>query len=280
MDDSRIPWWLILLLGVAVAGLAVWQSSRWTLQLRLRAATLALIYLAMLAFVIGGDPHTGTTARVWRLADLLTAGLCGVSVLSAVFLAGRPQYRGQLVWFGLLSLSNAGICAVFGLVGIASMLAITAIGIVVLLVRSGRNGPLFTVSELWPGSKSEPSDEPPAMTWLSGATGLLAAVVLVGTCYYSLHAESMRATPSRRHSTMPSRARLRTVLDLDSDNERSFRLLDQLFGHRADIAVLLAALIFVSLASAMSVNRIQSSGPADPSDEIDPGDPTIAGKAG
>ena len=55
MDDSRIPWWLVVLLGIGVTGLAVWQSPRWKLQLRLGAGALALVYLALLAVAIGGD---------------------------------------------------------------------------------------------------------------------------------------------------------------------------------------------------------------------------------
>lgn len=263
MDDARIPWWLILLLGVTVTGLAIWQSSRRRTQLRLGACALSLIYLAMLAFAIGGDPRVGTVARSWRISDVVSAGLCGVSVAAAVLLVGRPSYRGQLIWFGLMLLMNAGICFVSGLFGIASVLTIVATGILVLVVIECRRGRPLNVLDLWPASKSELNDESPSITWLTGLAGLLLAVSLIGICHYALHAESMRATPTRRHSTIPSRARLQTVLDLRSDDERSIRSLDRFFGRRADVPVLLSVLAFVAIASAMSTWRTQPASAAN-----------------
>ncbi len=256
MDDSRIPWWLVVLLGIGVTGLAVWQSSRWKLQVRLGAVALALVYLALLAVAVGGDPRgIAADAQSWRLADLLVTGLCGVSLTSAVLLSGRPAFRGQLIWFGLLSLANAGICLARGVTGIATILAMTTAAVLIVLVRECRSGAPLSITDLWPASPQEPGDKSPDLAWLAGVTGLVLAVALIGTTYFALHAESMRAMTSRRHSAFPSRARLRTVLDIHSDAERSVRVMELTFAHRADVVVLLAALAFVSLASTMSTSR-------------------------
>ena len=255
MDDSRIPWWLVVLLGIGVTGLAVWQSPRWKLQLRLGAGALALVYLALLAVAVGGDPLGIAAARSWRLADLLVTGLGGVSLTSAVLLSGRPALRGQLIWFGLMSLANAGICFAWGVTGIATILVLTAAAVLVLLVRECRSGAPLSIGELWPPSTREPTDESPDLAWLAGVTGVLLAVALIGTTYFALHAESTRAMTSRRHSAFPSRARIRSVLDIRSEEERSASVMDLTFARRADVVVLLAALAFVSLASTMSTCR-------------------------
>jgi len=266
MDESRIPWWLVLLLGIGVAGLAVWQSSRWKMQLRLGSGALALVYLTLLAFAIGRDPRSGA-AMAWQVSEMLKIGLCGVSLMAAVLLMGRPSFRGQLVWFGLLTFANAGICFASGMLGIASMLAMMGGTVVVLLSKGCRGSPPLTAAELWPASMTEPGGESPFLPWLAGGAGLLLAVALIGTTHHALHAESARATPTRRYSALPSRARIQTVLNLHADEKRSAGLMDQTFSRRADVAVLLAVLVLVSLASTMSSRHVQ------PKDQV-PGEPS------
>ena len=255
MDDSRIPWWLVVLLAIGVAGLAVWQSSRWKRQIRLGAGALALVYLAMLALAIGGDPRGIAAIRPWQVADMLVPGLCGISLTATVLLAGRPAFRGQLIWFGLLSLSNAGICCAMGTTSLASLLAMTGAAVLVLLVQECRRGEPLTFAELWPAPPSDSGDESPFLPALAGVTGLVLAVALIGTSHHALRAESTRATMTPRRSALPSRARVRAVLEIDPDEERSVHVIERTFGRRADVVVLLAALAFVSLASTMSVGR-------------------------
>lgn len=96
-------------------------------------------------------------------------------------------------------------------------------------------------------------------------TGFALALILVGANYYAQRAESTRATLTRRHSALPSRSRVRALLNIQPDQERSANLLDQLTGRRADVPVLLAVLTFVSLAAWKSTSR---SGPmADRADD-------------
>ena len=274
MDDSRIPWWLVLLVGISVIGLAGWQSSRFKPQMRLGAGGLALAYLALLAFAIGGDPRGLATARAWRLPELLTVGLSGVSLVAAVLLVGRPSLRGQLIWFGVMSLANAGLASLHaGTNLIPLMLILPVIVIVYWQVREVRRGATFRMADLWPassmhgdsagrGNSAAPGDSPsrhdspvqhdesPFHPWLTAGTGLAIAVLLVGTCYHALHAESTRASPSPRHSAFPARSRVRTVLGIEPDQERSVTSASIMFVQRVDVVVLLGVLSLVTLASA------------------------------
>jgi hypothetical protein len=261
MDDSRIPWWLVLLVGIGVTGLAVWQSARWKLPIRLGAGALAMLYLVLLAIAVGGDPRGMATARTGSLKEVLTTLLGGLSVTSAVLLSGRPAFRGQLVWFGLMSLANAGICFAWETVGIASLLVIAGFTSLVLLVKECRSGGPLKSSDCWPrppfepaGSPSNPVDESLHVSVLAGAVGLVLGVALIGTSYFALHTESTRATMTRRHSALPSRTRVRSVLDIRPDVERSIPAIELAFGRRADVVVLLAVLAFVALAASTSTH--------------------------
>ena len=57
MVESRLPWWLVLLLGVWVAGLTVWSWPRAQRQVRWGAGLLSLVYLVLLVTALGGDPR-------------------------------------------------------------------------------------------------------------------------------------------------------------------------------------------------------------------------------
>lgn len=255
MDDSRIPWWLVLLLGIGMAGLAVWQSSRWKPQLRFGAGALGLVYLALLAYLIGGDPRAGMAARAWQLPSLLSVGFCSLSVIAAVLMAGRPAYRGQLVWFLVFSLSNAALCCVWGAVSPGILLSVVAISTGCLLLLDLRQGPTMHVGELWPTIVHD--DESPYLAWLTGGTGLVLAVALIGTSYHALRVESSRAIATRRHSAMPSQSRLRTVLNIQPEQERKTSFVDLALGHRGDVIILVTILAFIAMASSTSTCRRQ-----------------------
>lgn len=251
MDDSRIPWWLIVCVGIIALGMAAWQSSRWKLSWRSVGAVLALIFVALLALLLGGDPR-GAATKPWRFPDIVIVGLSSVSIVAAGLLAGRPRFRGQLAWFATMSLANAGICFVTGARAVAAPLAVVgfvAAGVLLLNYRT------LTTAELWPVAAPDHHSEPPTLTWLAATTGFALALILVGANYYAQRAESTRATLTRRHSALPSRSRVKTLLNIQPDQERSVNLLDQLTGRRADVVVLLAVLTFVSLAAWRSPSR-------------------------
>lgn len=251
MDGSRIPWWMVVLLGICGVGLAIWQSSRFKFQVRLGAAALALVYGGMLAFTIGGDPRGAATIRDWLFPDYLLSVLGGFSAVAAVLLTGTPSRRGQVAWFGVMSLSNAGICHVSGLPGFALFLVVVAIGAGGWLAKECWSRPL-QFDELWRDASSTSSNDATfSKVGLAAVTGVATAIVLIGTTNFAMHAESGRANLSRRHSALPARQRIHTVLGISSDNKRSTNLFSS-FESRPDVFVLASVLALISIASLTS----------------------------
>jgi hypothetical protein len=248
MDDTRIPWWLIVLLWIGVTGLAVWQSSHWKRQLRIGAGLLGLIYLGLLVYTIGGDPRPGAAPRAWVFLDLVKIGLGGLAFLSAALLLGRPGPRGQLVWFGLLSTANAVLCLVVGMPVIAAVLGVTAASSFLVFAVECQSGERWDFGELWPMPVADDRSDVPEFTWLSGLSGIVLAVALVGSIYYALHSESARASPTRRHSAFPSRTRVRTSLNIPVEAEPTASMAER-FTSRPEILLLLATLGFLSLST-------------------------------
>ena len=250
MDATRIPWWLVVLIGISTVSLAVWQSGLWKPQVRLWAGGLTLVYSALLAFAIGGDPRGIATISTWHQTEYLTVGLGSLSLLSAIMMTGRPSFRGQLIWFCMLSLANAGIawthCAT-AMIPLA--LLATCLVPVVLIVKDLRQGVPFAPVELLHQDFNSES-ESHYHVGLTAVTGLVVALLLVGTTYYAVRAESTRATPSRRHSALPARSRIRTVLNLNFDPEQSLETVAASFAGRDDLLVLLAVLLGTTLATA------------------------------
>lgn len=249
MDASRIPWWLVLLIGISTMALAIWQSSRWKPQMRLWSGGLALVYLALLAFAIGGDPRGVATISTWRLPEYLTVVLCSLALISVIMMTGRPSFRGQLIWFCLLSLANAGIawthCAT---VVIPIALVAACLVPVTLVVKDLRCGVPFTLEELFQ-TDSTADEESPYHIGLTAVTGLVVALLLIGTTYHAVRAESTRATPGRRHSALPVRTRVRTVLNLNPDQEHALATVAAALGRRDDLLTLMAVLLGTTLAT-------------------------------
>jgi hypothetical protein len=254
MGETRIPWWLVVLIAIGVAGLAVWQSPVFKPKLRTAAGALGLIYLALLAFAIGGDPRSSTTVHSWTFPDLMIAAMCGVSIVSAVLLAGRPPFRGQMFWLGLMSLVNGGICFATNATVVGAVLTLMGTASAILLVNDCRGSQPPTLRELWPvaDTAADPLDDSPGLHWLAGGAGLATAIVLIGTIYHALHTESSRAMSTRRHSALPSVARIRSILTIDADPDGSAPRKDLTWGGRSDIVALLSVLAFLTFAGMMS----------------------------
>ena len=252
MDDSHSPWWLVVLLGIGVIGLAVWQTSRFKLQVRVGSVLLALLYLAFVAFSIGGDPQGVATWRSWNKKDYLFILQGTLSLLAAVALMGRPHPRGQAVWFGLMSLTNASLCAGGKSIGTALPLALMGVGCGLYLIREYWCGRPLQGGDLWPQPSLESEEDSPGAIWMVGGTGLVVSVLLIGTIHYALRVESSRATPTRRLSALPSPARIRSLLTLPATDTRTVSRLGQAVGQRTDIIVLLSALAFITFSAAVA----------------------------
>ena len=265
MDDSRVPWWLVLLLGVCAAGLAVWQSARPQRQLRWGAGVLTLFYLGLLAAAVAGLPGKSAIEFSWQNPQTALNALCAVSLVLALLVTGRPSDRGQLVWFGLLSLANAGICFVTGLPSVAMALVVcVALPVGILLACQARLNRL-DLKELWPGFPAKHADEPKLIGWMAGVAGFLLAISLIATTRYAIQAETSRATSTRRHSALPSRTRIRELLEVNSSSPAGrtggWR---ELLIRRADVFALLAILAPVAAASRLAKPDSSTSSPSEP----------------
>jgi len=248
MVESRLPWWLVLLLGVWVAGLSVWSWPRAKREVRWGAGLLSLAYLGLLFAALGGDPRVvqaqgviprGAAALSWAFA---VSG--AVAVLAGVFLLGRPAGRGQLAWFLVLTVANAASCFVCGAAGVGwTLLAVSSVTGMVL-GRELRRGTRPMWSEWLPAPQSASIP-----IGLVGATGFVLALMLVGTLRYTVRVETLRSTASHRFSAMPSVDRVRSALETEADFGSTAGPFELAFGRRADVIVLLAALAFLVLAT-------------------------------
>lgn len=246
--ESRLPWWLVLLLGVWVAGLTLWSSSSAHRQIRWGAGLLTLVYLVLLFMALGGEPRVGSAIR--GMAALPTAFLLGnaVALVAAVFLLGRPSSSGQLIWFIVLTVANAASCFAVGSAGVGAALLAMSFVVSIFALREVRRGLRPLWRECLPMSNSVAAQSVPASIGLMGVTGFALAILLVGTVAYVVRVETSRATASHRFSAIPSADRVHASLHTDAVRSTADAPFELAFGRRADVVVLLATLAFLALA--------------------------------
>lgn len=263
MNESRLPWWLVLLLGVWIMALSVWGSSRAAREVRWGAGLLSLVYLALIFLALGGDPRASSTlsAAVPRGAAEAVSAICaGSALLAGVCLLGQPTRRGRLMGFLLLTIANGVNCFAIGAASVGGTLLVAALALMLVLVRElGRDDwPPVTqwLRELIPLSPRADTDAKspevhlPATTrvGLAGATGIVLALLLVGTLRYAMRFETSRAVASHRFSALPAAERVRHALKSEVADRSTARPFELLFDQRADVIVLLAVLAFLGLA--------------------------------
>jgi hypothetical protein len=125
-------------------------------------------------------------------------------------------------------------------------------GCVIYLVTDYWSGRPLRAEDLWPRGFSTLQDKAVGTIWLSGATGLVVSVLLIGTIHYALHAESSRATPTRRLSALPQSARIRSLLNIPATDQHPGLATMTALGRRPDIVVLLSVLAFISFSAAVA----------------------------
>lgn len=252
MAESRLPWWLVLLLGVWVAGLTVWSWPCARRQVRWGAGLLSVVYLVLLFLALGGDPRAMTAAgAVPRGMAAVSWGVLAsgaVALLAGVCLLGRPAPCGQLIWFLVLTLANSVSCFVCGSAsvgwGLFMLAAVT--GLVLAREPGWKTRPLW--SEWLPAWNAPASRSASNSTGLAGVTGFVLALLFVGTLGHVTRVETLRATASHRFSAIPSADRVQAALETDAVRPAPAGPFASAFGRRADVLVLLAALAFLVLA--------------------------------
>ena len=252
MVESRLPWWLVLLLGVWVAGLSLWSWPRARRQVRWGAGLLSLVYLVLLFIALGGDPRAVPTAgavpRGMAAVPWSFLVSSAVALLAAVCLLGRPAPSGQLIWFIVLTLANSVSGFVCGSAGVGGTLLLLAAVTGIVLSREPGQDFRPKWREWLPAWSAAASQSASISIGLAGVTGFVLALLLVGTVGHVLRVETSRVTASHRFSAIPSADRVRAALGTESVRPSTAGPFELAFGRRADVIVLLAALAFLVLA--------------------------------
>lgn len=287
MVDSRLPWWLILLLGVWVISLTLWSWPRAQREIRWGAGLLSLAYLLLIFLALGGDPRTaaiaseevvGSAAKSWPVLMANAVGL-----VAGFLLLGRPQSRGQLTWYTLLTLANATSCLASGAIGVGWSLLLMASAVSGVLILELSRGDGASLPEWFPLSKPDLTTVEQTVESVSviAVTGLLLAMVFVGTIAYVMRVEVSRTNASQHFSAIPSADQIQKKLPASRDAESFSTLGVLILGRRADIVVLLSALAFLALAmhnstSVVGVTCTHRSGLSDSDTRDDISDTTPA----
>lgn len=268
MPESRLPWWLVLLLAVCVLAMTAWSSPVGKRELRWGAGLLTLVYFVLLFQALGGDSRgVATSTGSPRLSVVMDwrVIVCGaLSLVSALMLLGQPAQSGQWLWFATLTLANAGLCSIWGATAVAWLLLGLAVVVGSFFVRELRRNRQPEWRDVLPIVNAVPREEAWSSTVMVGATGFLLSLLLIGTIGYALRVETSRVTASHRFSAMPSVERVSSVLVGVSDAKRP-TITDPwelVFGARADVIVLLAVLVFLLLAMGNSARRTDVEFPA------------------
>jgi len=257
MDEGLISWWMVILLGIGTAGLCIGISAYGSFTYRAGGLALGLVYLVLLAYVLGTDSRLGAAQA--KLTDLPQVVLGVVSLAAAGLAVAGSTDRGRTCALAGMSFSNAGLAGLNGATGLA--LALGAIGFTALAdvtVRTVRHRSV-SFAELLPAIEPRGARRL-GYAALAFLTGLLLSLSVLAIVRYAQTAESTRPTTTRRLSKFPQRSRIREVLQISRDAEPPQAPLRD---RRPDLMILLGALAFVSGAVRWPRSRVDFETPHD-----------------
>lgn len=271
MDETFLPWWLVLLLGMWATALTIWQHPSVHREIRLWAGLLTLVYfgliflaLGFLPRLIGSAPSSIANVRWIDLGQVICAA---ISLMSAAWMLGRISFHACRSCYILMTFSNAAFCALVGQseIGLAlSLVAVLAAREPVLeWLRRGNRSIRSGLAIFFRFTDEHLPVEKTGVIWLTGGISFLLACVLIGTLAYSHRVESTRAMQSSRVSVIPSREQLDRIHSMAKRSPNDHPLVDLAFGQRADVVVLLAAILFLSLAVALNESRTKTTSVAN-----------------
>src|SRR3569832_2044119 len=115
MNQSFLPWWLVLLLGLWAVALAVWQHPAISRESRLWAGFSISIYLAYLFLAIGFGPSNGpvdsATQSIAQISVVAMLVCIAVGLSFGVMLVGSISACQQRLYYVLFVVAGAGFCA-------------------------------------------------------------------------------------------------------------------------------------------------------------------------
>jgi|GEM_PF-1921071 len=255
MDEPFLPWWVVVLLGMWSISLTVWQHASIHREVRMWAGCLSLVYLTLIFLALGVGLRTPVTTPVQLTRIPLRSfgfGLCGlVSLTASVWLLGRISRTARQLCYIVATLANASVCAILQVPVISiGLLIVAAIAAVPLFARRESALSWRTAwADLLKFDEKPVDHEASGKSWLTGGLTMLLVCVLLGTTAYALRYEVMRENGSARKSVHPSRSQVDEVLFSGKAAAGEPSLLNYATSTRADIVVLMAAIVFLTLAS-------------------------------
>ncbi len=275
MDESFLPWWLVLLLGMWAAALTLWQHPSVHREVRLWAGLSTLVYLGLIFLALGLGGRVANAEGSWlaafRLDKVGLAGCVIVSLTSSVWMLGRLSVRSRRLCYVLLTTSNAAFCALVQgpemALGLLVIAAISAWPLIQEWRRTTLRSPREWLVGLVRFTETPVPRDQIGLFWLIGGLNGILACALIGTLAYSLRIETSRISASPRYTALPSREQLDRMQTSFHDPAEKSGLLDLATGQRADVVVLLAAIVFLSLATSLNDASSQQDALKEPAHE-------------
>ena len=259
MNDSFIPWWLALLLGMWAVALTLWVHPSVHREVRLWSGLLTLVYLALIFLALRVNPRQDlpslTRSTLSRIADFSFAVCLAASLAASVYCLGPVSLKFRRLGYLIHTFANACLCVFLHQPEIAlGLLIVVGVGARELVCDGSISG--STSVHEWLIAAIRFTSGPVSSAkwgeyWLVGGLVSILAFTLFGTISYALRTETSRVASSPRHTMLPTRDRLSEVLVNQSDPDRIASPLDLVVGRRSDLLVLMTVIIFLHLAMSM-----------------------------
>ena len=267
MNQSFLPWWLVLLLGLWAVALAVWQHPAVSRESRLWAGFSILIYLAFVFLAIGFVPATGPVdLKTKSIAQISVVGMLvciAIGLSFGVVMLGSISASQQRLCYAIFSVAGSGFCALNRSIEFAfGLLIIAALSAKPFVVQHGKRvgqslRNMFLNLLQFEGRTK--SNETMQEIVLNASLNFVLACVLIGTLAFSLRLESAREVTDARNSALPSTVLLHQLHGNAIDRPS---LMNSALGNRAEVLILLAVIVFLCLA--ISLDRLRDEkGPID-----------------
>lgn len=263
MNETFLPWWLLLLLGLWALALTIWQNPHAHRELRFWSGVSAIAYLGLFFLAVGAGSRPSESqpaadaASGWMYVELVCIGF---SLVAAIWSLGRLSASAKELCYLLFTLANAGICAclqsaelAFGLLIIAAMTAWPLYKKVSRAsIHSAING-LRDQFRLIDSSKDARTGD----DLLLGLFNVLFTIALIGTLSYALRIETTRPATGPGHTVLPSQDYLKRIHSSSSPAKEQASPIDLALGQRSDLIVLTAVLVFLVLGTTLTdSNRV------------------------
>ena len=257
MKDSFLPWWCVLLLVMWSAAVTVWIHPKVHREMRIWGGLLTLVYCGLIFMAMGGMPVAGA-GKVTSSSSIGLHGVClfiliAVSLMAGVCSIGRLSARCRTLCHVLLTISNAGICFLLQQPEVAmGLLVVAGVKGWPLVRRWMRQRP-----EEWPDVLAEftqfISGTPDNLGEFSliGSLTALVALVLVGTISFSTRFEHPQSAMIPSQNGFSAAEQNDRILGKPS-TPGSKNAIDEAFGRRADVVVLMTVIVFLGMAMLMT----------------------------